>query len=362
MKTPDVSKIPESIDCVVVGAGFSGLLRSALLLKEGKSVLLVEKLAKTGGRLSPENRDGFFLGTGFSFGDSSWWKALSDRLGFSVDLVPVQNGHALVHGSRGWVAPEELPDWERYLSRPCTEFPALGHLGIMQRLEEFCRSFANFHETVEHPATSLWTENGQITKVGLGADQSVVPQEVYWSANYKTLLEVLSGPGSPEPGPERVSWLKKFVKSQPQPGVVLEFAHKTVFSEFTETLLIPFSGSDKEERRYLVGSFTSSRDPQIAPHGKALSTWIFPLSELEWSDNHETMKKIRAAKRMLDKTFPGFDASIQFERVLVLDETVAPLNKKKGELHPVMKNLFLSCDWAMPTGATLEGITQGFLN
>ena len=361
MRIPNVSKPGTSLDALVVGAGIGGLLTSALLLKDGKSVHLAEKLARPGGRLSPENRDGFFLGTGFSFGDCSWWKAICDRLQLNVNLQTVNHGGALVHGSRGWVTPEEIPDWETYLSRPCTEFPALGNYGLVEALLDHCSANPKFSFSLETPVTALVGDSGKIVEVSLGADLQVKPEEVHWAADYKTLLEILQGVGVPEPGPERVSWMKKFVKTQPQPAVVLEFAHKTRFAEFTETLLVPFTAGDKEERRYLVGNIVSNRDPAIAPSGRALSTWIFPLSEIEWGDNHESMKKIRAARRLLDKTFPNFDQSVLFERVLVLDSSCAPLGKKKGERSPLMKNLYLASDWAMPHGATLEGITQGLL-
>jgi phytoene dehydrogenase-like protein len=361
MRIPSVSKPPSTPDALVVGGGFSGLLTAALLLKNGKSVHLAEKLPKLGGRLSPERRDGFSLGAGFAFGDCSWWKAIGDRLNLSVNLTPVNDGGSLVHGSRGWVSPEEIPDWENYLSRPCTEFPALGHFGLVETLLNHCAESGKFTYSLETPVTALVGENGKIISANLGADLSVTPAEVHWAADYKNLQEVLRGVGVPEPGPERVSWMKKFQKSSPQPGVVLEFAHKTKFAEFTESLLVPFPAGDKEERRYLVGSFVSNRDPSLAPAGKSLSAWMFPLSELEWGDNHESMKKIRSARRMLDKTFAGFDQSVEFERVLVLDSTVHPLNKKKGDLSALMHNLHLSADWAMPHGATLEGITQGLL-
>jgi phytoene dehydrogenase-like protein len=155
--------------------------------------------------------------------------------------------------------------------------------------------------------------------------------------------------------------MKKFVKTHPQPGVVLEFAHRGKLADFTETLLLPFQNADKEERRYLVGSVVSNRDPALAPPGNSLSSWILPLTEAEWGDNHETMKKIRAGRRLLEKAFMGFEQNVLLERVVVLDSTVSPLSRKKGEWHPPLSNLKIMADWAMPSGATLSKVAEALL-
>lgn len=355
------SNLLEKPDALVIGAGISGLLSSALLLKAGKSVQLVEKQASIGGRFSPELRQGFVLGSGFSFADASWWLAIADRLGIQAEVLPISQGAALVHSSKGWGPSEDLPSWEEHFARPCSEFPSQGLYGIVHSLLEYCKGHTSFQFATEMPVTGIEVEAGKVQTVRLGADSSCQPSEVYYSADYKTLMEVVQGPGVPEPGPERVSWLKKYRKTQSQPAVVIELAHKGKVTEFTETLLLPFSAGDKEDRRYVVGSFVSNRDPKLAPEGFSLSSWIFPLSETEWGDNHETMKKIRAGKRLIEKAFPSVEKNIFFERVLVLDHSIAPLSKKKGDRDPLFQNLFLSADWAMPNGATIESVAEGLL-
>jgi phytoene dehydrogenase-like protein len=349
-----------SYDALVAGAGLSGLFTAALLLKKGSRVHLAEKMPVPGGRYSPELREGFAFGSGFAFGDSAAWRALADRLGLESSTLPVTESKPLVFGSRGWVDPEELPDWEMHLARACTEFPQGGLGAIVEKLLTYCSSYDGFSYS-QTPITALIAEGNTMKRASLGADTEVSAQSFYWAADYKNLLEILQGPGVPEPGPERVSWLKKFVKTNPQPGVVLEFAHKNKLGDFSETLLLPFSAGDKEERRYLVGAIVSNRDASLAPQGKSLSSWIFPLTEAEWGDNHESMKKIRSARRLLEKAFQGFEPSILSERVLVLDSTVAPLKKRKGEWSPPFANLQLTCDWAMPNGATLDSLTETLL-
>lgn len=347
---------------LVAGAGIGGLLVSALLLSKGRKVHLTEKLPRAGGRLSPEQRDGFVLGAGFAFGDSAWWRALADRLALKSPTLPVTNGNALSHSTRGWHAPESLPQWESFLAEPCSEFPAGGVYGIVESLKQYCESQDGFSMSLESPVTAVLGDGqGSIKSVSLGPDHEIFPKDIYWCADYKNLLEVLGGPGVPAPGPERVSWLKRFVKTSPQPGVVLEFAHKTKLGDFTETLLLPFSGGEKEERRYMVGSIVSNRDPSLAPEGKSLSSWVLPLTEAEWGDNHETMKKIRSARRLVEKAFPQLEQTFLFERVLVLDNTVSPVGKRKGEWHSPMPNLHLAAEWAMPNGATLPSLADTLL-
>lgn len=363
MNAPKIPKAPAgSLDVLVAGAGISGLLAAALELKAGKSVHLAEKTSHPGGRYSPEARDGYLLGAGFSFGDSAWWRAAADRLGINISTLPIAEAGALMHSPKGWQKPEELPGWEGFLSEPCTEYPERGLYGITETLLQYCAGYEKFSFSGEAPVTALHTEGGRITAVTLGNGLELKPAEVIWCAEYKGLLDSFTGPDAPAPGPERVSWMKKFVKTNPQPGVVLEFAHKGKLGDFSESLLLPFSADKKEDRRFLVGSIVSNRDPSLAPQGTSLSSWMLPLSEEEWGDNHETMKKIRAGRRLIDKAFPNFEQTIQFERVLVLDSTVAPLGRKKGDWQAPLPNLRIGADWAMPSGATLPGVADTLLN
>ncbi|RZA05779.1 MAG: hypothetical protein EOP11_12000, partial [Proteobacteria bacterium] len=188
MRIPKQSKPVSgaSPEALVAGAGLSGLLTAATLLKAGKSVHLTEKLNKPGGRLSPEAREGFLLGAGFAFGNAEWWRAAGDRLGFAADTVPVNEAGALVHGSRGWVEMEAVPGWEEYLATPCTEFPLGGNYGITERLLEFCASHDKFSFSLEAPLTAIEGDNGVVKSVSLGAELNISPGEVHYAADYKT--------------------------------------------------------------------------------------------------------------------------------------------------------------------------------
>ena len=364
MKAPKKTYKPKhgsSYDAIVVGGGLSGLLTSAFLLKKGRKVLLLEKLEKLGGRFSPEARDGFLLGAGFRFGDASAWASVADYLQIPCELHKIQNGGALLHSTRGWIEPEELPDWEAYYSANCTAYPTRGAFGIAESLLDFCEASENFSVALSSPVSGVTIQAARVHKISIGAEMEVEAKDLYWSSDYKALLESLRGEVA-EAGPERVSWLKKFVKTPSNPAVVMEFAHSKKIGEFTESLIMPFTAGEKEERRYLVGALLGNRDPSLAPAGKELSSWIMPLTESEWGENHETMKKIRSARRLLEKALPGFESSILFDRVLVLNQSASPLLKKKGEWHPLLANLSLCADWSSPEGATLEALCSQMLH
>ena len=51
-----------------------------------------------------------------------------------------------------------------------------------------------------------------------------------------------------------------------------------------------------------------------------------------------------------------------FDRVLVLESTISPLGKKKGDWQSPLENLHLTTDWAMPGGATLPSLAETILS
>lgn len=91
----DKSQLKSSYDCIVIGSGLGGLTASALLAKEGKSVLLVEQADKYGGYGQSLAKDGFVFDYAihsiFSWG---FMKGLLEELGEKVE-------HGVVSSRRG---------------------------------------------------------------------------------------------------------------------------------------------------------------------------------------------------------------------------------------------------------------------
>jgi phytoene dehydrogenase-like protein len=61
-----------NFDVVIIGAGISGLMAGALLAKEGKKVLLLEKQPKIGGYLSGFERKGYYFDVGITRSNISY--------------------------------------------------------------------------------------------------------------------------------------------------------------------------------------------------------------------------------------------------------------------------------------------------
>lgn len=59
-----MTELRSAYDVVVIGAGLGGLTASALLARDGYSVLVLEKLPAPGGRYTSEDHDGFKIATG----------------------------------------------------------------------------------------------------------------------------------------------------------------------------------------------------------------------------------------------------------------------------------------------------------
>jgi protoporphyrinogen/coproporphyrinogen III oxidase len=84
----------QTFDCIVVGAGISGLSAAYTLQQRGARVLLVEALARTGGLLNSEQTDdGFVLEHGaqtVSNNDPALWEHF-DELGIASELLVAGN-------------------------------------------------------------------------------------------------------------------------------------------------------------------------------------------------------------------------------------------------------------------------------
>lgn len=351
-------------DTLVVGAGLSGIVAAAKAATEGKRVIVVDAADRAGGRWSPERREGFQFGAGLNVADKGTWERVVSELNLEDNSVEIENGNSVVFTKKGWQSGTNLPDWEKFLAQPVESMPQGGVAGFLDRILEQ----RAFDLRLNSPVTELVIEKGKADWARIGTDQGIRFQECIWAADSLALAEVLAGEGAPEEGMERTSWLKQFVVHSPSPGVVLEFAHGKKLSEFTETLVLPLPGADKEkDRRYLVGAFLANRDASLAPKGREVSVWLLPLREHEWEDNHEIMKRIRSARRVIERSFPGFEKSVLFDRVQVLSHTITPQNRKskkkaKEEIPNPFSNLRVFSDWSAPAGSHFPGVVEQLLS
>lgn len=346
------------VDTFVVGAGLGGLLAASQRARAGKRVFVAEAAERAGGRWSPVERDGFLLGAGLNLANAETWAEAHALAGLDLDSVPVERGAALSFASNSWEEPEDLEAWESYFTQPIAQVPRGGQTKFIEKL----LASGAFQIAFEAPVVELHIEGGKATHAVLGNGTQVRFEECIWASSAKELMDTLRGADAPPSGTPRIAWLKQFVATATTPGVVLEFAHQGPVSEFTETLLLPLPTPEKEEQRYLVGAFVSNRDSSLAPEGAQLSSWTFSLPSELYEDNNEISKRIRAARRALEKAFPGFEKSILFERVQVLPHTVTPPKKKRAALPgQPFSNLIPASDWASPSGGQLESAIERLL-
>jgi phytoene dehydrogenase-like protein len=92
--------VDDSHDTVIVGGGFAGLSAAALLSRQGRRVLLVEKSARLGGRAAYIERDGFV----WQYGQHSHRLAgdgiaarVFDTLGAPIDFIDTRDNTAYLY-------------------------------------------------------------------------------------------------------------------------------------------------------------------------------------------------------------------------------------------------------------------------
>ena len=102
-----------------------------------------------------------------------------------------------------------------------------------------------------------------------------------------------------------VPWRGRIFK----PGFSLSFTHKDQEQFLTPFQLIPLvaNPSKKGAGAHVIGRFIKDQSQQGE---MSRSTWFGYLTDEELEDNNEILKKIKSAKRVLERTIPGFADSI----------------------------------------------------
>jgi phytoene dehydrogenase-like protein len=110
VETTTIDEGTEQFDVIVVGAGLGGLLSAAQLVQRGKKVVVLERLAHSGGRFTAKNFDGVQVSTGavhmVPFGSSGVLAQVLQRLHiphhlFDADVFGSFHVHGRQYRSRG---------------------------------------------------------------------------------------------------------------------------------------------------------------------------------------------------------------------------------------------------------------------
>lgn len=141
-----------------------------------------------------------------------------------------------------------------------------------------------------------------------------------------------------------------------RPGFGLKLWHHDLSSALNQVVALPLvvNPSGKSHSAHIVGRFVSG------PEGLQ-SYWISLLSDEEVEDNNEILKKIKLAKRAIDRSLPGFIESIKKESVTFEPRMRATVSAKKA-VHEVLGAHLLTdyfgLEIALDTAFDVFGIQQ----
>ncbi len=141
-------------------------------------------------------------------------------------------------------------------------------------------------------------------------------------------------------------------------GFSLHFKHSHLPSAIVGgALVVPLVAhpSKKGAGSHVVGRFfESDSDPSVME-----SVWFGLVDDEEVADNNEILKKMKAAKRVIDKTLPGFLDSVQFESMQFEPQMVAvDLIKKRP--NQVLNALIVTDD--LGSDAALKTVSRALDN
>lgn len=366
-------------DVIVIGGGYAGLSAGALLSHKGYRVLLLEKARSLGGRAGYQERDGYTVEYGLHanrFAAEGAAAAVFRRLGRELEFISPgepelwrEGGFQPLPNNVGKILKSPILPLSaklsaaRYLVKLVAGRPERKYQVSLEEMTAGCRSpetlelmrvlsgigiiapdlryssageFAAFLKKalrakvkVGYPRGGTRSiieglreeleRNGQVMtscKVGrLMLKKGVVSQVKTDSASYSSRAVVSAIPVQEVPDLFGGKDLPiKFVKSArelvPTAGISLDIGLKERVSDKSGLLVT----SDP----VTMGQFTSNIDPSMAPEGKQLLSWYYPLP-LPWVKNQDKARQEEERLRdLLGRMFPGLWEAVEWERPMRL--------------------------------------------
>lgn len=325
----------KSFGVIIIGGGIAGLISAAKLAKSGLKVLLLEKETELGGRLISET----FTDARFTHGYRFFQKTenitnLINDLGLVIEVDSSDSVAKLYDHNK-----KILKDWpestgfeypERYFTNQNKFMPSGGFTPIIQKLTEI-----------------ILENNGKIKK--LDSVTNIEIDEFNFVKSVKTargeefssdFFVFASHPASIIPLCDKSvlssKFIKKMTRTRPHPALVLEHKLSKKFTDEKGVVFIPMSS--KDEKGYLFGGFTSNWIKGLCTDEKQIGSWILPLTEDQYADNHEVSLIIKNCRRLLNKVFEGYVDAIEFEKVSAIQSAFPSMDEKIQEL-PEFQNL-----------------------
>lgn len=403
---------------IVIGGGYAGLSTGAILAHKSYSVLLLERSKLLGGRASFMERDGYTVEYGLHAnrfgpqgaaaavfsrierelkfiapGEPELWKDdqfyplpnstgkifKSPLLTFSAKLRAARYMAKLAIGNPAKKYQESLEELTAKLRSPevLELLRVLSGIGIIApdlryasagEMAAFLKKALRAKMKVGYPEggtrqiiEGLKEElegNGQIVMGGqvskLMLKKGLVTQVKTDTNTYSAAAVVSSIPVQQVPdlfgGKDLpIKFVKKAREMVPTAGITLDVGLKEEVSEQTGLLVTadPLT----------MGQFTSNIDPGMAPEGRQLLAWYYPLPQ-QWIKNTEKMQREEERLRdLLNSMFPGIWKAVDWERVMhapmvdgFLPRPGQTREDRPGFTIPSLENFFMCGDTTRAEG------------
>ncbi len=364
---------------IVIGGGYAGLSAAAILAHNGYSVLLLERSKQLGGRASFIERDGYTLEYGLHDnrfgpqgaaaavfrridkelkflqpGEPELWKegafypipnstgkilrsrllSFGSRLRMSrymlklvlgkparkygesmedltsklrspevLELLSVLSGIGIIAPDPRYASAGELAAFlkKALRSKMKVGYPKGGTRQIIEGLSEEVRE--NGQIVTGSRVSRLMIKKGLITQVK--TETNTYSSDVVISAIPLPHLPDLFG-GKDLP----IKLVKKVREMVPTAGITFDLGLKEEMSAQKGLLVTA--------EPLTMGQFTSNIDPDMAPEGRQLLSWFYPLPQ-QWIRNSDKMHREEQRLRdLLDSMFPGIWDAVDWERVMHL--------------------------------------------
>ncbi|MEW6552772.1 MAG: NAD(P)/FAD-dependent oxidoreductase [Actinomycetota bacterium] len=405
-------------DVIIIGGGYAGLSAGAILAHKGYEVLLLEKSRHLGGRASYMEKDGYTVEYGLHANRSASdgaAAAVFRRLGRELEFIepgepelwrqgefiPLPNNVGKIFKSPMLPLRAKLSA-ARYLVKLVMGNPAKKNQVSLEDLTAGCKSeetleilriisgigiiapeprFASAGELAAYLKKALRSKvkvgypRGGTPSIIAGLREELEKNGQILTGSKVTRLMLKKGLVSQVKTETAIYTAYAVVSAIPVQNVPDLFGGKDLPMKFVKKAreLVPTAGismdiglkepvSDKSgllvtSEPLSMGQFTSNIDPGMAPEGRQLLSWYYPLP-LPWVKNEEKMAREEDRLRaLLAEMFPGIWDALDWERTLRLSMVDGFLPRpgqtrddRPGFTIPSLDNFFLCGDTTRAEG------------
>jgi hypothetical protein len=358
-------------DCCVIGNGVSALWLAHWLWSTKKSVLWI-------GSEEPYSPERAMLQHGWLWGmGAEQARGLVHELqGFGENEGTVEPFEAIYYDARSsrrfrrfgevkheWGAHERefLGEIEKLSAAGATETPPVDLWRWHSRLHAFHDTGANkgpskielfseprFARATGWPVLELKTEGGKLSSVVLAGLKPKDSVEIRATKFYLgDFDEYLPGLVKETKASDELSAALKGRSFRA--GFGLRLWHSALPNAPTQTVVIPLVVSpEKDQGAHVVGRvFTREQGTE--------SLWVGLLTDEEVEDNNEILKKIKQAKRAIERAIPSFAESIQREAV-TFEPRMRALSLVKSRRQAALGATLFSDNFGPETAANVFGV------